>query len=36
MGIVDMGTNIWGPLIWGPSIYVDINITIYVDKFNSV
>ena len=35
-GIVDMGTNIWGPLIWGPSIYVDINITIYVDKINSV
>ena len=34
MGIVDMGTIIWGPLIWGPSIYVDINITIYVDIFN--
>jgi len=36
MGIVDMGTKIWGPLIWRPSIYVDINITIYVDKINSV
>ena len=36
MGTIDMGIVDMGTIIWGPSIYVDINITIYVDIFNSV